>query len=171
MLDIPLYAALMLGYLLGNFGDYITQSDYMANEKTKKSLAALFHAIVYTIPFVLITLSWKALLIIGVSHFLIDRYRLARYVCWAKNFLAPPKTLLPKEQWYVKTDGDDSDHTGSKEVIKHTVWWYPWSECSKTGYHESRPPWMSVWLMILADNNIHHLINFFTILYLGGIVW
>jgi hypothetical protein len=27
--------------------------------------------------------------VIGVTHFFIDRFRLARYVCWYKNFIAP----------------------------------------------------------------------------------
>lgn len=32
------------------------------------------------------------------------------------------------------------------------MWWYKWSDCKVTGYYKERPPWMSVWLMIIADN-------------------
>ena len=65
----------------------------------------------------------------GLTHALIDRYRLARYVCWAKNFLAPK------------------------------MWRYSWGACSATGYHENKPSWLAVWLMIIADNAIHIAIN------------
>ena len=36
-------------------GDYILQSDWMANEKTKRSLAAAVHALTYALPFLLLT--------------------------------------------------------------------------------------------------------------------
>lgn len=66
-------------------GDYIIQSDWMANEKTKRSLAAAVHALTYAFPFMLLTHSFAALAVIVVTHFAIDRWRLARFVCWAKN--------------------------------------------------------------------------------------
>jgi hypothetical protein len=34
-----------------------------------------------------------------------------------------------------------------------------WSECKATGYPPDTPPWLAVWLMIIADNTIHVLIN------------
>jgi len=119
-------------------GDYILQSDWMANEKTKKNVAALAHVLTYVLPFLFITQSPIALGIIVVSHFVIDRWRLARYVCWFKNFLAPK---------------------GQNR---------PWSECQATGYHADRPPWMTVWLMIITDNAMHALCNGLAIYYFGG---
>lgn len=116
------------------FGDYVLQSDWMANTKTTKSVAALAHVLTYFLPFLLITTSWKSLLIIVSTHFIIDRWRLARYVCWVKNFM------------------------GS---------YSPWAECSGTGYHKDRPPWLSVWLMIITDNIMHVTINGFAIYYFG----
>lgn len=110
-------------------GDYIIQSDWMATEKTKRSIAAAVHAITYTLPFLLLTTSVGALVVVCASHFVIDRWRLARFVVWIKNFGAPRST------------------------------WQPWAECSGTGYHKDRPPWMAVWLLIAADNVIHVLIN------------
>jgi len=65
-------------------GDYITQSNWMAVNKVKSNLAALAHVVVYSIPFLLIG-SVSAFIIILVTHFLIDRYRLATYLVYAKN--------------------------------------------------------------------------------------
>ncbi|MCB2179479.1 DUF3307 domain-containing protein [bacterium] len=66
-------------------GDYIFQSDWMAQNKTKSWKAAIIHAITYTLPFVFITRNILSLSVICVSHAVIDRYRLARYVNWLKN--------------------------------------------------------------------------------------
>ena len=35
----------------------------------------------------------------------------------------------------------------------------PWKECTATGYPADRPARMAVWLMIIADNILHVLIN------------
>lgn len=117
-------------------GDYVLQSDWMANEKTKQNLAAAVHAFSYGIPFLFLSPSWQAMIVIIGTHFLMDRYRLARYVVWIKNQVAPD------------------------------LWRRPWSECSGTGYHNERPPWMAVWLLIIADNIIHVLINGLALRYL-----
>lgn len=102
-------------------GDYILQSHWMATEKTKRSSAALIHAACYTLPFLLITLNPAALVIIFGTHFFIDRFRLARFVVWAKNGCRGPIT--------------------------------------STGYPDYIPPWLSVWLLIIADNTLHIVIN------------
>ena len=114
-------------------GDYVLQSDWMAKEKTRRSVAALAHVIAYSIPFYVLGASWTAMLVIASTHFVIDRWRLARYVVWAKNWLGPNK---------------------------------PWNECNATGYANSAPPWMSVWLMIIADNVLHVICNGLAMAYL-----
>ena len=121
-------------------GDYILQSDWMANEKTKSHVPAAAHALSYTLPFLFLTTSWQALLFMVVTHFVIDRWRLARYVCWAKNFLNPPTIT----------------ETPYGDVWK---WNAPWSECVATGYHKDRPAWLAVWLLIIADNTMHLICN------------
>lgn len=73
--------------LLHLIGDYVTQTDWMARNKTRVTLAAASHALVYTLPFALLTPSPTALAVIGGSHFLIDRFRLARHLAFAKNKL------------------------------------------------------------------------------------
>jgi len=71
--------------ILHLIGDYITQTDWMAKNKTKSNLAAGTHALVYSLPFLLLSPSiWGFAVILG-THYLIDRYRLARYVVFAKN--------------------------------------------------------------------------------------
>lgn len=127
----------MLQLIFHLTGDYVTQSDWMAQNKTRSTWAAFCHATVYAIPFLLIA-SVPAWLVIWSTHLIIDRFRLARYVCYAKNFLGAPSS------------------------------WKPWSECTGTGYHKDAPPWLAVWLMIACDNTLHLLINYFAIRLLGG---
>ena len=66
-------------------GDYILQSDWMVKEKGSSTLAAIFHVLFYTLPFLFITQEPVALAIIAGTHFVIDRWRLARLLIWAKN--------------------------------------------------------------------------------------
>jgi hypothetical protein len=73
--------------LLHLIGDYVTQTDWMARTKVKATLAALCHAGVYSLPFLLLSPSLTAIVVIAMSHFLIDRFRLARYVAFGKNKL------------------------------------------------------------------------------------
>ena len=73
--------SLALGFVFHLIGDYLTQNDWMANQKTKNSWVALLHVTIYSLPFLYLVpnLYW---LIIIVSHFFIDRFRLAVY--WIK---------------------------------------------------------------------------------------
>jgi hypothetical protein len=71
--------------LLHLIGDFVTQTDWMARTKVRASFAAACHALVYSLPFLLLSPSLPAIAVIAASHFLIDRYRLARYVAFAKN--------------------------------------------------------------------------------------
>ncbi len=116
--------------ILHLIGDYVTQSDWMANEKLKSSFAASIHALVYSLPFLFIG-SWKAFLLICLSHFFIDRFRLARYVVFAKNFLGQPFPI--------------------------------WENCKGTGYPSERPIWLAVWLLIVADNTLHLICNYYAL--------
>ena len=104
-------------------GDYILQSDWMAENKTKNLFPAAVHAFTYTLPFILLTTSINALLFISITHFLIDRFRLARWIIWSKNgyiFRGKP---------------------------------------TNTGYLDDKPPWLSVWLLIITDNTLHLICN------------
>lgn len=59
-------------------GDYLLQNDWLAQNKTKRHLPALIHALIYSLPFLLLQPSWAAWLMIFATHFFIDRYRLAK---------------------------------------------------------------------------------------------
>lgn len=72
-------------------GDYVVQSDWMATEKLTRTGPALIHAATYTACFLPITRNWRALAVIGGTHFVIDRWRLAKYLAWGSNQLAPAK--------------------------------------------------------------------------------
>jgi hypothetical protein len=68
-------------------GDYIFQSHTMAIKKTTSNLWALYHAVWYTIPFLLITQDIEAISIICVTHMLIDRFRIAAGITKLKNYI------------------------------------------------------------------------------------
>lgn len=117
-------------------GDYLLQSDWMAQEKTRRWWPAILHAVTYGIPFAFLVPSvWAWLVIVG-THAVIDRYRLARYVVWAKNQLAPANYRAP------------------------------WRECTATGYPADLPVWLTTWLLIIADNSLHVGINLLAVSYL-----
>ncbi len=137
-------------------GDYLFQSDWMAQVKVKASWPAFWHAVTYTLPFLFLTTSWKALLFIAGTHFLIDRFRLARYVCWAKNFLAPKWIEAVVDQRMIRHPVTGKT-CGMSEL--GMVRNYPWPECEGTGYHKDRPAWLAVWLLIITDNTLHLLCN------------
>ena len=71
-------------------GDFFLQSDWMAANKYSKKHVALIHAATYTVPFLAVTQSVLALVVIWLSHAIIDHYKVAPIVAWLKNFLAPP---------------------------------------------------------------------------------
>ncbi len=129
--------------ILHLFGDYISQSDWMAQNKTKASWPAFCHALVYSLPFILLcgSMAWA---VIFVTHFFIDRYRLARFVVWFKNQFQPeqgPDFWAFKQKWR-------------------------WENCKGTGYPSDAPPWLAVWLLIAADNTLHLAINYASIRWL-----
>ena len=151
-------------------GDYVLQSDWIATTKTKKSVAALAHVVTYTLPFLLVTRSPAALAVILVTHFLIDRWRLARYVVWAKNFIGP---------WMCKFEKPVALAQGlpppDAENINLVWTWYrrwnpPWAEVKDSfGYPKDRPVWLAMWLMIIVDNLMHVVCNGLALKYLGGL--
>jgi hypothetical protein len=79
-----------LGILLAHLvGDYLLQTHHQAVEKVNRWGPALAHAATYTLAYAFVTQSWLALLVIGGTHAVIDRYRLAKHVVWLKNQCAP----------------------------------------------------------------------------------
>jgi hypothetical protein len=152
-------------------GDYIFQSSWMAQNKTKAHWPAFVHALVYSLCFVPLCWgkpahgfhAWGSMWTIFFSHFLIDRYRLARYVVWAKNWMGPSRP------WYRVPYGSGVRYTDQDEGIVNrfcTQPTPPFWVCSGTGYPPTVPPWMATWLLIVADNTLHLIINFLALKYL-----
>lgn len=151
-------------------GDYILQSHWMATEKTKRSLAAAVHVVFYAIPFVVaFKPSLLALIVIAGTHFVIDRWRLARFVVYVKNLLAPFRVVKVESRETAK-DVVDAAEAGfamtwfsSYVVVSGN---YSWRFCAATGYHKDVPAWLSVWLLIIVDNAMHIGINALALRYL-----
>lgn len=131
---------IILGILIAHlFGDYVLQNDWIAAEKTKQWSVAVLHGVLYALAYVLMFLIvgvhrslpvLLVLLVIGGTHIVIDRLRLAKQLIWALNQLAPPQYR------------------------------YSWRDAKKNaGYSSSKPAWMSTWLMIIVDNTVHLTIN------------
>jgi hypothetical protein len=118
-------------------GDYILQSDYMAINKKDRIVPCLIHVLLYTVPFLFLTRSPLALLVIMGTHFVIDHWKFPARLVWIKNWLLAPA----KDR---KT----------------------WEACSFTGYSPDRPVWLTVWLLIAVDNILHLVINGLSIRYL-----
>ncbi len=146
-------------------GDYCLQSDWMAQAKTGRGKEALYavttHALVYTACFLVLTFDWRALAVIGGTHWLIDHFRLARYVSWAKNFLAPSLSLrgspvLPEDR---DIDKEYEAIQGEAKYLEVKRWHHSWEDCKGTGYHKDTPAWLAVWLMTITDNTMHFVIN------------
>lgn len=76
----------LLAHLIG---DYVLQSGWMGLNKNKQSFPAFVHALFYTLPFCFLSTNVYALIIISGTHFLIDRFSLAKYVCMARNYICP----------------------------------------------------------------------------------
>lgn len=123
-------ACVVLAHMVG---DYIIQSDWMAQEKAKNMWVAQIHGFTYSLPFWFVTQSPLAIFVIFFTHAIIDHYRLARHLVWFKNQLAP-KRFRP-------------GHT-------------------PTGHSSDRPDWLSTWLLIIADNIVHILINVAAVIWL-----
>lgn len=150
----------MIQLILHLIGDYVLQSQWMAENKAKSTFAAATHAIIYSLPFLILNPSWPAFAVIIGTHFLIDRFSLAKYVVWAKNHYLQPwesKDVVQRMEFdemnFNATDERLVAH--SKQVIR-----YSWSNCRATGYPSDLPPWLAVWLLIAADNTLHLAINY-----------
>lgn len=167
-------------------GDYVLQTDWMASEKTKKSTAAAVHVLTYVLPFLFLTTSIPALTVIMLTHFAIDRWRLARYVIWIRNFLQPKRQLgweyvcfraVHGRGLCVPSSADFAEQPAKEIAVcpvckddrmprSYRARNYPWRNCSSTGYYEGRPAWLATWLMIIVDNVLHVLCNAIALQYL-----
>ncbi|MEU4820246.1 hypothetical protein AB0H37_00050 [Actinomadura sp. NPDC023710] len=64
----------------------------MAVKKVERWWPAIAHGMCYALPFLLITRSVWALLIVGGTHAVLDHYQAAKYVVWAQASSAPGRS-------------------------------------------------------------------------------
>jgi Protein of unknown function (DUF3307) len=151
-------------FLIHGWGDYILgQSDWMALNKSKRTIPCLVHVLLYTSFFLILTTSWKALLVIGLTHFIIDRFPIiVKRLIWIKNHMNPfceypPFTFCDTTGYY-----DDSPYNTTPIALdkEHDVLIKP--------YFWGPPRLFSVtiWLYIITDNLLHLTINYFALKYL-----
>lgn len=85
-------------------GDFFLQSDWQALNKYDKKWVALLHSTLYSLPFLFLTQSWLALIVICLSHAIIDHYKIAAYISWLKNWIG---LVRPKSWQECKLTGND----------------------------------------------------------------
>jgi hypothetical protein len=111
-------------------GDYLFQSSWMAENKTKTSLVCIVHVVFYSLPFLFLNPSLPAYALITTSHFIIDRWSLAKYVVWAHNLLGSKKYRLPFSELH-----------------------------TNFGFSADIPLHQSFWLYVIIDNIMHLFFN------------
>lgn len=131
---------------------FLTQGSYQAVNKSKRTGPALLHALLYTACFLILTQSWKALLVIGVTHFLIDRYSIPKYLIFAKEWIFNPKSW--RATWASSNHNGYFDHVGD--------------EWGRANQDKIRPPFISWWIYIITDNLFHLIINYLALKYLAS---
>lgn len=115
-------------------GDYILQTDRMARLKTASDRWAGLHVLLYCVPFLILGVSLKALVIIGGTHYLIDRYRLALVVVRFKTVL-------------------DYSLQGPWEIRQRLA------NLNEHGFPQGTPAYLGFWIMVIIDNFLHIAIN------------
>ena len=152
----------MLQLIIHGIGDYILQSDYMAMNKSKKTIPCLIHVLIYTSLFLFLTFSWKALLVIGGTHFIIDRFPIiVRRLIWMKNHINPWLSYPPFEYCDLTGYHDDNPYNtkkvsdNEKDIMYKLPYWGP-----------PRLFVVTIWLYIITDNLLHLTINYFALKYL-----
>lgn len=136
----------MLQLILHGIGDYFLQTDHQALNKKKPGSAGfiqcLIHCITYSAIFLFIG-SWKAVAIIFITHFIIDRWNLVSWLIAIKNNTKKFVNTMSN------TDGE---------------WVY---DLSNFGFAPERPFAISIWLYIICDNLLHIICNYIALKYLN----
>ena len=129
-------------------GDYWLQNDWMALNKKDRWLPAIIHGLIYTIPFIILTRSWVALLVICITHIIIDHTNVVSKLNQIKN-------------WNFETD--ECCLFFPDNYIGRTFKQYNFK--LKDGY-TNRPFAIRIWLIIIQDNILHLLINYLALKWL-----
>lgn len=149
----------MLQLILHLIGDYWTQTPYMACNKTSSWKAAWFHASVYTVPFWAVY-GWRAALVIGITHGIIDRFSLVKYLLAFKNTASALASMLSCTDRDLYPSLSKEAEAAADLVV----------DCfsSKSGYPSDTPEYRAFVLYVVADNTAHLLINWAAIRWLAS---
>jgi len=133
----------MLQLILHGIGDYFFQTDRQALVKKLKGIygfkCCLIHCITYSLPFLFIG-SWKAVLVIFITHFIIDRTNIIAYALAIKNNVT---------------------YAGHKEFPNSKKY-----NIENFGFNLERPFAISIWLYIICDNLCHIICNYLALKFL-----
>ena len=139
----------MLQLIIHGIGDYFLQTDCQALNKKKSGWLGFWnclkHCITYSLPFLFIG-SWKAVLVIFITHFIIDRTFIVAYALAIKNNV---RTYKKKVVWY---------------VFIPNFWRY--YSIKNFGFDEDRPFALTIWLCFICDNLLHIICNYVSLLWL-----
>jgi hypothetical protein len=104
----------------------------------------------------MLTLLWKALLFIGITHFIFDRFPIIiKRLIWIKNHINPTLSYPPFK--YCDTTGyyDESPiNTNQNPYCVRKNEQSIWKETDTR-----RPFYITIWLYIITDNMVHLVCN------------
>ncbi len=133
----------MLQLILHGIGDYFLQTSKQALSKKKPGkyglIQCLLHCFTYSLPFLLIG-SWKAVIVIFLTHFAIDRTNIVAYLIAIR---------------------DNNVYPGHKEFPDSRKY-----NIDNFGFPPERPFAVSIWLYIICDNLFHIICNYLALKYL-----
>lgn len=152
------------------FADYGTQSGWQAMNKAKRVWPCIVHCTLYTLCFLILTTNWKALLVIGVTHFILDHWPvILKRTIWLKNHFGPWGKFVPYEKcsvtgYYDNLLNEIEDKPYEKFYVNE---WENKDGKRMTVPYMARLNYITIWLYIITDNFFHLFINYMAIKYLG----
>ena len=133
---MTLETSLICGFILHLVGDYLLQNDWMAQNKASNSAICWLHCWLYSTPF----------------HFIMP-YDSAHNITLAgfeQINIWSPWLVIFYSHFFI-------------DRFRLAVYWinlvnWNW-DSTNFGYDNDKPPFMSIWLMIIIDNTFHVLFN------------
>ena len=140
------------------FGDFVLQNHAMATRKTSSSRWAAVHVLFYTLPFLFLTRSPLVLSIVAGTHFVIDRWSLAKR--WPGFWGVGCEGWVGRKIREWRRDRAVANHLWVGDRLGLSTC-EPYLELVRSDFPlpEAAPPFLAVWLAIIVDNTFHLLIN------------
>jgi Protein of unknown function (DUF3307) len=142
-------------------GDFVLQNHVMATRKTSSSLWCGIHVCLYTLPFLVLVRSPTALAIILGTHFIIDRFALAKM--WTEFY------GVGSEGYFARRYRERFNAEWERRKREQAASIFPdFATLDVKMKPDFVPPpsFLGVWLIIIVDNTFHLLINHIAVNYL-----